>query len=365
MGTGAMSDQRNARQHPTELEVGLRDSLKRELEVEIRQAVEAELREELSQELRDRVVARLKAELGEEIQARIARAKAELEAEILARTVPVPGIQPTPPLEAEGWVPREFIRFSWNFRAQHMVLLVSCLILILTGLPLKFHEARLSQLFFDLVGGVQMSTLIHRIGAVGLMGVGAYHLVYLVAFREGRRNFLELLPRPKDVSDFFRMLAYFLGKTDEKPRFGRFSYVEKFDYWAVYWGMVIMIGSGLILWFLETSLRFLPKFAADIAREAHSDEGLLATLAIIVWHFYNAHLNPEHFPMNWAMFTGKIREEEMRHHHPLEYEELMAARTPPPPSTLPVGGAGTLAAESVLAPPGQEGMLRVPGKHIP
>jgi len=154
-------------------------------------------------------------------------------------------------------------------------------------------------------------------------------------FREGRRNFWELLPRPKDVTDFFQMLRYFLGKSDEKPRFGRFSYVEKFDYWAVYWGMVIMIGSGLILWFLETSLRFLPKFAADIAREAHSDEGLLATLAIIIWHFYNVHLNPENFPMNWTMFTGKLSEEEMRRHHPLEHEELMAARAVHP--AVPLG----------------------------
>jgi cytochrome b subunit of formate dehydrogenase len=176
------------------------------------------------------------------------------------------------------------------------------------------------------VGGVQMSTLIHRIGAVGLIAVGAYHLLYLLVFRQGRRDFWELLPRPRDARDLLQMLRYFLGKTNDKPRFGRFSYVEKFDYWAVYWGMVIMIGSGLILWFLETSLQYLPKFAADIAREAHSDEGLLATLAIIIWHFYNVHLNPENFPMNWTMFTGNISEEEMRRHHPLEHEELMAAR---------------------------------------
>jgi hypothetical protein len=125
------------------------------------------------------VVARLKAELAEEIQARIARVKTELEAEILARAEPVPG-------------PREFERFSWNFRAQHWLLLTSCLTLIVTGLPLKFHEARISQLFFDLVGGVRVSTLIHRIGAVGLIVVGGYHLFYLAAFREGRKNFLKL-----------------------------------------------------------------------------------------------------------------------------------------------------------------------------
>ena len=316
----------------------LRDSLRQELEGEIRQAIEAELREVLDRDLRERVVARLKAELAEEIQTRIARLKAEMEAEILARVEPGPS-------------PREFERFSWNFRAQHWVLLVSCLTLIITGLPLKFHEARLSQLFFDLIGGVGTSTLIHRIGAVGLMAVGGYHLLYLVAFREGRRNFLKLLPVPQDVLDFFQMIRYFLGRTEEKPRFGRFSYVEKFDYWAVYWGMVIMIGSGLILWFLETSLQYLPKFAADIAREAHSDEGLLATLAIIIWHFYNVHLNPEQFPMNRTFLTGRISEEQMRTHHPLEYEELMAGRAPrfPASAGLPPGErARTESAEASL-----------------
>jgi len=293
--------------------VGPPDPLRRELEDEIHATVEAELREVLDHEQRERVVARLKAELAEEIQTRIARVKAELEAELLAKATPAPA-------------PREFERFSWNFRAQHWLLLTSCLTLIITGLPLKFHEARISQLFFDLVGGVQVSTLIHRIGAVGLIAVGAYHLMYLVAFREGRRNFLALLPQPQDVRDLLQMLRYFVGRTEERPRFGRFSYVEKFDYWAVYWGMVVMIGSGLVLWFLETALQYIPKFAADIAREAHSDEGLLATLAIIIWHFYNVHLNPEHFPMNRTFLTGMIGEAEMRHHHPREYDELMAAR---------------------------------------
>jgi len=349
-----MNEKRNDPHAIPEVEAGLRDSLKRELEGEIRRAVEAELTEELSQELRDRIVARLKAELAEEIQDRIARVKAELEAEILARAAPVPA--PVPAV-------REFERFSWNFRTQHMILLGSCLILIITGLPLKFHEARISQLFFDLVGGVQMSTLLHRIGAVGLIAVGAYHFFYLLAFREGRRDFWELLPRPRDATDFFKMLRYFLGKTSDKPRFGRFSYVEKFDYWAVYWGMVIMIGSGLILWFLETSLQYLPKFAADIAREAHSDEGLLATLAIIIWHFYNVHLNPENFPMNWTMFTGKISEEEMRRHHPLEYEELMAARAVRPGVPAGIPAVGQVAVDPPPSSPVRDAMLRAPGEQ--
>jgi formate dehydrogenase subunit gamma len=324
-----MSDQGNLGENGLRVEAGLRESLREELEGEIRRAIEAELREELSQELRERVVARLRADLAEELQARIARVKAELEAEFLVRAAPTPAA-----------APRTFLRFSWNFRAQHWILFTSCLTLILTGLPMKFHEARLSQLFFDLVGGVQVSTVVHRIGAVGLIFVGAYHVIYLVMFREGRKNFLALLPYPQDVVDFFQMFRYFLGQREERPRFGRFSYVEKFDYWAVYWGMVVMIGSGLILWFLETSLQYLPKFAADIAREAHSDEGLLATLAIIIWHFYNVHLNPEHFPMNRTFLTGMVSEEEMRHHHPLEYEQLVAAHPAATGGTRDRPGAG-------------------------
>ena len=345
-----MDEEKRNQQVAREAEAALRDSLKRELEGEIRRVVESELREELSHELRERLVARVQAELAEEIGARIARVKAELEAEILGRAVPA--------LPA-----REFERFSWNFRTQHLVLMVSCVILIITGLPLKFHEARVSHIFFDLIGGVQMSTLIHLIGAVGLIVVGVYHLLYLIASREGRRNFLALLPRPKDATDLFQMLRYFLGRTDRKPRFGRFSYVEKFDYWAVYWGMVIMIGSGLLLWFLETSLRFLPKFAADIAREAHSDEGLLATLAIIIWHLYNVHLNPEHFPMNRTFWTGMISEEEMRRHHPLEYEELIASRRPAPVAMA----GGQLVVDPPLHTPEDDRirMLRSPGEKSP
>ena len=98
--------------------------------------------------------------------------------------------------------------------------------------------------------------------------------------------------------------------------------MEKFDYWAVYWGMVIMITSGLMLWFPTQTMRLLPKFALDIAKEAHSDEGLLATLAIIIWHFYNVHLNATVFPMSWVWLTGRITKRRRIKEHALEYERL-------------------------------------------
>ncbi len=216
-----------------------------------------------------------------------------------------------------------FVRFSLNIRLQHFFLAVGVLILIITGLPIKFHEAAWAKLFFKIIGGIQVSRILHRIGATILIIVSVWHMVYIVFTKEGRREFIELLPRLKDVKDFIQNIKYFLGLTKEKPKFGRFSYIEKFDYWAVYWGMVIMVGSGTILWFHNFFLGILPKFIIDIAKEAHSDEALLATLAIVIWHWYNAHFNPEVFPFNPTIFTGKISKERMMKEHPLEYEKIM------------------------------------------
>ncbi|UCD63906.1 MAG: cytochrome b/b6 domain-containing protein [Candidatus Zixiibacteriota bacterium] len=219
---------------------------------------------------------------------------------------------------------RTFQRFGVNFRLQHALMFVSVIILIITGMPLKFPELAISKfIIIDLLGGLQNSTLIHRVGAVGLIIVGVWHLFYITFSRDGRRDFFLMMPRPKDIKNFFQTLLYFFGRRPSPPKFGRFSFIEKFDYWAVYWGMVIMIGSGLIMWFKE----WFPKYLFDIGREAHSDEGLLATLAIVIWHFYNVHFNPDVFPMSWVWWHGKLTEDEMKHHHPLEYAEIMESQS--------------------------------------
>ena len=223
----------------------------------------------------------------------------------------------------------EFQRFSLVFRIQHMVLMASCVILIITGMPLRFPHTKWAEVFFGLTGGVAGSGVIHRIGAVGLIGVGLFHMFYITCLKDGRRNFLALLPRFQDVKDVFRNVWYFLGRSKAGAAFGRFSYIEKFDYWAVYWGMVIMITSGLMLWFENHTMSLLPKIFIDVAHEAHSDEALLATLAIIIWHFYNVHFSPDQFPMSWTWLNGKISREKMIHHHPLEYEQIIAERGTP------------------------------------
>ena len=219
---------------------------------------------------------------------------------------------------------RRFLRFGINFRIQHVLMFVSVITLIVTGIPLKFPEFAISKfVIIDVFGGLDNSSLIHRIGAIGLIIVGFWHLVYSGLSRMGRKDFWLMIPRPRDILDFFRTILYFLGRRGSGPKQGRFSFIEKFDYWAVYWGMVIMIGSGIIMWYKE----YFPKYIYDIAREAHSDEGLLATLAIVIWHFYNVHFNPEVFPGSMVWFHGELTESEMKHHHALEYAEIMEAES--------------------------------------
>jgi len=227
-------------------------------------------------------------------------------------------IQKKPRLEEEY-----FERFSLNVRIQHLILAISVILLILTGLPIKFHESGWAVLILKLLGGINVTRVIHRVASFLLMGIGIYHLFWLIFTKEGRKEFIYLLPRPKDFRDFVTNVKFFVGLTDERPKFDRYSYIEKFDYWAVYWGMVIMIGSGLILAFHNYLFGLVPKYVLDIAREAHSDEALLATLAIVIWHWYNAHFNPEVFPMNKTIFTGKISKERMLKEHPLEYERII------------------------------------------
>jgi cytochrome b subunit of formate dehydrogenase len=134
---------------------------------------------------------------------------------------------------------------------------------------------------------------------------------------------MQLLPNLQDARDIRDNLRYFLFFTDERPRFHRFSYIEKFDYWAVFWGMFIMAGSGLVLWHPEVAGQFFPAEVIQIAYVAHSDEALLAFLAIVIWHFYNVHFNPRVWPANKVWYKGTLSEEEMLHEHPRELEEIL------------------------------------------
>lgn len=232
----------------------------------------------------------------------------------------------TQPKDVETGDQEFFQRFSVQWRTQHAVMFSSFLVLVISAIPLwclKYPELFWWTESAVWQGGlVEKARFLHRIGAGGLIAVSIYHILYTVYTREGRREFVELLPRPKDVIDVTLNSLYFLGLRKEQPKFGRYTYYEKFDYWAVYWGCVIMIGSGLTLWFPGILVKSMPWFPYELASVIHRDEAMLAVLAVFIWHFYNVHFNPEHFPGTLLWLHGRISREEMVHNHPLEYEKL-------------------------------------------
>jgi cytochrome b subunit of formate dehydrogenase len=168
----------------------------------------------------------------------------------------------------------------------------------------------------------EFRSLIHRIAGVVMVLAAVWHVAYLAFTPEGRRLFLDLLPAKRDLTDPFGVMKYNFGLAAEKPRFGRFCYIEKVEYWAMVWGTILMGATGAILWFENTSMGFLTKLGFDISRTIHFYEAILATLAISVWHFYFVIFNPDIYPMNLAWLTGGMSEQEMFEEHPLELEHL-------------------------------------------
>jgi len=287
-----------------------RDAVGREVEAAVNEQL-AGLPTEQADAMREKIRRRVREEIERDLRAQTASERREAARHAKEKQ----------PEEGET-----YLRFNRNFRFQHMVMFSSVILLIVTGMPLKFPNFLLSRFVINFWGGIQNSTIVHRIGAVMLIYFMVHHFIYTIVTRDGRRDFWLLLPKLGDAKDIAHNIRHFLGKVPDKPRFGRFSYIEKFDYWAVYWGCIIMIGSGLFLWFESDVLRFLPKYTLDVAHEMHSDEAMLATLAIVIWHFYNVHFNPDRFPGTLLWWHGRLSEHEMKEEHPLELEEILARR---------------------------------------
>ena len=245
-------------------------------------------------------------------------------------------------LEPEHVAHRLYLRMTAHERLQHATLVISFMLLVVTGFMLRYPEAwwvvgirDLSSRAFEFRG------LIHRIAGVALLSAGVWHICYLAFTRPGRSLLMDLLPRWRDVTDPWKVLRYNLGLAPTKPEFPRFSYIEKAEYWALVWGTLLMGVTDVILWFDNTSMGLLTKLGFDISRTIHFYEAVLATLAIVVWHFYFVIFNPDVYPMNLAWLTGRMSEEELLEEHPLELARLKAAeaakakaaaaRPPPPP----------------------------------
>ncbi|HTY37836.1 MAG TPA: cytochrome b/b6 domain-containing protein [Bacteroidota bacterium] len=228
------------------------------------------------------------------------------------------GLIPRPPVAH-----RLYLRMTFSERIQHVTLLTSFITLVLTGFALKYPDAwwvvplrNISPVMFELRG------IFHRIAAVVMVGASLYHLYYIFFVPRGKELIRDLLPSLDDFMDAIAVLKYNIGLSNVKPKFGRFSYIEKSEYWALIWGTIVMAATGTILWFDNTFLGLLTKTWWDVAREVHYYEAWLATLSIIVWHFYFVIFNPDVYPINLAFWKGTLTEEEMEDEHPKELEAI-------------------------------------------
>ncbi|MGC9451895.1 MAG: cytochrome c3 family protein [Oceanipulchritudo sp.] len=218
---------------------------------------------------------------------------------------------------------RLYLRMTLNERLQHGILALSFIVLVITGFMLRYPDAwwvvglrNLSSHIFEWRG------LTHRVAGVVMCLAGVWHFYYVTFTKRGRELIRDLFPCVKDLKDMIGVLKYNIGMAKKKPLFDRFSYIEKAEYWALIWGSILMTVTGFLLWFENETIGLFTKLGFDISRTIHFYEAILATLAIIVWHFYFVIFNPDVYPMNLSWLTGRMSEEEMETEHPLELERI-------------------------------------------
>lgn len=218
--------------------------------------------------------------------------------------------------------PTEFVRFNLSQRAEHLLMIISFTTLMVTGVPQKFHESAWAISMMGLMGGIEMVRSIHHITAVVFVLEGVYHVLYLGYALFVRRVRASMLPVPKDVRDVIHIMLYFVGLTKTQPKYDRYDFRQKFEYWGVVWGSAVMIITGVVMWFPVQSTQVIPGELIPAAKAAHGGEALLALLVIVIWHFYGAHLNEHVIPFDKSIFTGIVSQERMAAEHPMEYERV-------------------------------------------
>jgi cytochrome b subunit of formate dehydrogenase len=224
---------------------------------------------------------------------------------------------------------RYFLRFTLGQRYLHGVLFTTFLVLAATGLIMRFSGSVWAIRFAKLVDGFGTILFFHKFCALALTLAFLIHVREIIArglFKREKGIFwgpTSMVANWEDVKDLFGHVRWFLG-LGAKPKFERYAYWEKFDYWAVFWGMVVIGFSGYAMWFAPFFARFLPGWALNAALIIHSEEGLLAILFIFAIHFVNTHLRPDSFPMDMVIFTGRESEEEFKNRRPEEYARMVA-----------------------------------------
>jgi len=223
-----------------------------------------------------------------------------------------------------------FRRFTVYQRLQHGMMMISFFTLALTGMAIKFAYTGWAQAISRALGGQPTMAVLHRLGGLLLFAVFFLHVRDVAKKRrEMGRSWKQMLTGPdsilftlRDLEDVWASVKWFFG-FGPRPRYGRYTYWEKFDYFAVFWGVLVIGSTGLVLWFPELLTRILPGQSINIATIVHSDEALLAVGFIFTIHFFNTHFRPDKFPMDPVIFTGRVPLEEFKYDKPDEYEELV------------------------------------------
>ena len=215
---------------------------------------------------------------------------------------------------------RTFKRFTVGQRWEHVALMVTSAVLLLTGLPQKFRGTTWSQQILATPERVEWIQDIHHITAVLLTLMVIYHLVNAILLMSQRRLPAAIFPSMRDIADFGKIIKYLLFLSDYKPSYGKYNFEQKFTYWFLTFAITIMIISGFILWFPVFFTNFIPGGIIPAAKFAHSSEAIGGAVFIILWHFYRVHIER----LNLSIFTGHLNEDDMREYHPLEHQRLTA-----------------------------------------
>ena len=216
-------------------------------------------------------------------------------------------------------------RFTVSDRLEHATQMISFIILAVTGLPQKWATGWFSEGVIDLFGGIESTRNIHRVAATVLMIATVFHFLKAGYYKFVENRGRAMIPGREDLNAARDHLLYNIGRRDEPPKEGRFTFAEKAEYWSLVWGTVLMIVTGYMLWNPIATASFLPGQFIPAAKAAHGGEALLAVLAIIVWHMYHVHFRS----FNKSIFTGLLSREEMEHEHALELEDIDAGRAGP------------------------------------
>ncbi len=223
---------------------------------------------------------------------------------------------------------RYYRRFTWPWRLAHLLFALCLMTLTLTGMSLLFPTSPWAPVVIRALGGPELAGLIHRTAAVIFATIFLGHLVQVALYlARNIRTFdwfgpYSLVPGLQDIKDIFAMFRWFFGQAP-RPVFDRWTYWEKFDYWAPFWGVTIIGSSGVMLWFPEVTASFLPGWVFNVATILHGEEAVLAVGFLFTVHFFNNHFRPDKFPLDIVMFTGSMPLEEFRHEHTLEYKRLV------------------------------------------